>query len=146
VPDARQIAVADISARKQVSSWRLKDAAANFPMAIDDNSHRIIVVTRKPAKLIVYSEDGRVEASLPTCGDADDVFIDTKRHRLYVSCGEGVVDVLERRNDGYNEIARVPTRPGARTSFFVPSIDRLFVGVRASSNDPASLWVFRPTP
>jgi YVTN family beta-propeller protein len=146
VPDARQIAVADIGARKQVSSWPLKDAAANFPMTIDDDGHRVIVVTRNPAKLIAYSADGRVEASLSTCGDADDVFVDTKRHRLYVSCGEGVVDVLERRNDGYSEIARVATRPGARTSFFVPSIDRFVVGVRANSNEPASLWVFRPRP
>jgi hypothetical protein len=31
----------------------------------------------------------------PSDGDADDVFFDDKRHRIYVSCGDGVIDVLQ---------------------------------------------------
>ena len=27
-------------------------------------------------------------------GDADDVLVDAKRHGVYVSCGEGVMDVF----------------------------------------------------
>ena len=54
----------------------------------------------------------RWSARLPTCGDADDVFWDAKRERVYVSCGEGVVDVLRRRGDTYEELARVPTAAG----------------------------------
>ena len=69
-----------------------------------------------------------------------------KRHRVYVSCGEGVVDVLEPGEAGYRRLARVPTVSGARTSLFVPELDRLFVAVRARSNEPAAIWVFRPAP
>ena len=36
-----------------------------------------------------------------TCGDADDVFVDHKRRRVYVSYDEGVVDVLEPDEQGY---------------------------------------------
>jgi hypothetical protein len=72
------------------------------------------------------------------------VFVDRKRHRVYVSCGEGFIDVLEPGEAGYRRLARVPTVPGARTSLFVPELDRLFVAVRAVSNDPAAIWVFRP--
>ena len=32
----------------------------------------------------------------------------------------------------------------ARTALFVPELDRLFVAVRAGSNEPAAIWVFRP--
>jgi hypothetical protein len=47
---------------------------------------------------------------------------------------------------GYRRLARVPTVSGARTSLFVPELDRLFVAVRAGSNEPAAIWVFRPIP
>jgi hypothetical protein len=30
-----------------------------------------------------------------TCGDADDVFFDPKRRRVYVSCGDGNVDAWQ---------------------------------------------------
>ncbi len=67
-------------------------------MAIDRDAHRVLVVFRSPPTLMALSsQDGRVVAKIETCGDADDVFVDAKRHRVYVSCGEGVVDVLEQR-------------------------------------------------
>jgi hypothetical protein len=94
--------------------------------------------------MALSSQDGHVVAQAETCGDADDVFVDRKRRRVYVSCGQGVVDVLELVEAGYRRLARVPTVSGARTSLFVPELDRLFVAVRAGSNEPAAIWVFRP--
>ena len=61
-----------------------------------------------------------------------------------MSCGEGAVGVLEPGDAGYWRLGRVPTVSGARTSSFVPELDRLFVAVRAASNEPAAIWVFRP--
>jgi hypothetical protein len=55
-----------------------------------------------------------------------------------------VVDVLEQGETGYRHLARVPTVSGARTSLFVPELDRLFVAVRSRSGEPAAIWVFRP--
>jgi hypothetical protein len=107
----------------------------------------VLVVFRSPPTLVaVSSQDGRVVAKVETCSDADDVFVDPKRRRVYVSCGEGVVDVLELREAEYRRLARVPTVSGARTSLFVPELDRLFVAVRARSSEPAAIWVFRPAP
>jgi hypothetical protein len=65
---------------------------------------------------------------------------------VYVSCGEGVVDAFAAGAAGYRRLARVPTTAGARTSLFVPERDRLYVAVRARSNEPAAIWVFRPAP
>jgi hypothetical protein len=116
-------------------------------MAIDRDAHRVLVVFRSPPILMALSsEDGHVAAKTATCGDADDVFVDAERHRVYVSCGEGVVDVFAADAAGYRRLARVPTVSGARTSLFVPERDRLFVAVRAKWNEPAAIWVFRPSP
>jgi hypothetical protein len=116
-------------------------------MAIDAEAHRVLVVFRSPPTLMALSsQDGHIVAKHDTCSDADDVFVDARRHRVYVSCGEGVVDVLEQDEAGYRRLARVPTVSGARTSLFVPELDRLFVAVRARSNEPAAIWVFRPAP
>jgi len=144
VPDAHEIVVVDL-ATGSTQSLPTQGAGSNFPMAIDGKAHRFLVIFRNPPTLMAFSsQDGHVAAKVDTCGDADDVFVDRKRHRVYVSCGQGVVDVLETDEQGYRRLARVPTVPGARTALFVPELDRLFVAVRAGSNEPAAIWVFRP--
>ena len=146
VPDAREIEVVDLASEAN-RSLPTQGAGSNFPMAIDGEWRRVLVVFRSPPTLMALSsQDGRVAAKLETCGDADDVFIDARRRRVYVSCGEGVVDVLEQGEAGYRHLARVPTVSGARTSLFVPELDRLFVAVRARSDEQAMIWVFRPMP
>jgi DNA-binding beta-propeller fold protein YncE len=146
VPDARAIEVADLAAGTS-RSFSTPGAGSNFPMAIDADAHRVLVVFRSPPILMALSSDDQhLVTKTATCGDADDVFIDAKRHRVYVSCGEGVVDVFAADAAGYRRIARVPTVSGARTSLFVPELDRLFVAVRAKWNEPAAIWVFRPSP
>jgi DNA-binding beta-propeller fold protein YncE len=146
IPDAREIEVVDLTAKAN-RSLSTEGMRSNFPMAIDRDTHRVLVVFRSPATLMAFSsKDGGVAAKLETCGDADDVFVDSKRHRVYVSCGEGMVEVLERHEAGYGRLARVPTVSGARTALFVPEFDRFFVAVRARSNEPAAIWVFRPAP
>jgi DNA-binding beta-propeller fold protein YncE len=144
VPDARLIEVADLTKGEVVGAWATQPNHSNFPMAIDRETHRLFVVFRSPTRLVVMSMDGDVVGTLDTCGDADDVFIDTKRHRVYVTCGAGAVDVFEGRGGSYQRIGQVPTVSGARTSLFVPEIDRLFVAVRAVGKEPAAIWIFRP--
>jgi hypothetical protein len=90
---------------------------------------------------------GRVVAGLAVCGDADDVFFDPKRRRLYISCGEGAVDVVQQDDKGYRRLQRIQTSSGARTSLFVPELDRLFVAARAGRpGSDAAILVFRPEP
>jgi DNA-binding beta-propeller fold protein YncE len=147
LPKASQVGVVDLAAGKQVARWVAGELGANFPMAIDEEAGRLLVVYRHPAMLVAFdSRTGKIAARLPTVGDADDVFVDAKRHRIYVSGGEGAVAVIDAGSAGYAELARVHTVSGARTSLFVPERDRLYVAVRASGREPAAVWVLRPTP
>jgi DNA-binding beta-propeller fold protein YncE len=145
VPDARLIEVVDLAKNEVVGTWPTQPNHSNFPMAIDREAHRLFVVFRSPARLVVMSAaDGTVAGSLDTCGDADDVFVDAKRHRVYATCGAGTIDVFEDRAGSYQRVGQIPTVSGARTSLFIPEMDRLFVAVRSSENEPAAIWVFRP--
>jgi DNA-binding beta-propeller fold protein YncE len=143
VPDAKAISVVDSVTGQQKTSWPIADAGSNFPMAIDEASSQVVVVFRSPPKLRAYSmQTGKTVNELDICGDSDDVFFDAKRKRLYVSCGEGFIDVID-VSSAYKRIARIPTVPGARTSLFVPELDRLFLAVRASRGEAAAVWVYR---
>jgi DNA-binding beta-propeller fold protein YncE len=146
VPDASEIEIADLASQAS-RSLPTQGARSNFPMAIDSDAHRVLVVFRSPPTLMAFSsQDGRVLAKTETCGDADDVYVDPKRHRVYVSCGAGAVDVFDQQAGEYRRLTRVPTVPAARTSLFAPELDRLFVAVRAQSREPAAIWVFKPPP
>jgi len=148
VPDAGHIAVVDLAAAKQIASWSAPGASANFPLAVDASGMAVATVFRHPARLVLLeTKTGALTQQLDTCGDADDVFLDTKRRRIYVSCGAGAVDVFQGDAAGYRRLARVETSSGARTSLFVPEVDRLYVAARAGLlGSDAAILVFRPLP
>ncbi|MDE2250120.1 MAG: hypothetical protein KGL25_01770 [Gammaproteobacteria bacterium] len=147
VPDAHEVAVLDRLAGKQVAGWPEAQWSGNFPMALDREAHRLLVVFRHPAKLAAIDlASGKTTFSIDTCGDSDDVFVDARRHRLYVSCGEGYVDVLEKKGPAYIRIARISTVSGARTSYFSPELDRYFIAARAAAGTRAAIWVLKPAP
>jgi hypothetical protein len=150
VPDAGQIAVLDLAAGNQVATWRVPGLKSNFPMALDQAGARAAVVFRSPARLVLLdTKSGAVAANIETCSDADDVFFDARRQRIYVSCGEGAVDVMQEQAGNYHLLTRIKTTTGARTSLFIPELDRLFVAARAGLlgyGSDAAILVFRPQP
>ncbi len=148
IPDARQIAVVDLDGRRVLASWPTKAAGANFPMAIDPSQSLLASAFRSPPLLVLYDLSSAMERQrLPTCGDADDVFVDQRRARIYISCGAGELAVLEHGAAGWHELGRVRTASGARTSLFVPELDRLFVAERAGIlGSDAAIAVYRPPP
>jgi hypothetical protein len=136
--------VVDRKKKAVVGQWETGGALANFPMALDETNRRLFAVCRRPAVLVVFSTDsGAVITRIPTVGDSDDVFYDPARKRVYVSGGEGAVAVLQQQDpDHYQEIARLPTVKGARTSLFVPELGRLFLAVRKQGSEDAAIRVY----
>lgn len=147
IPDAKQIAVADLDSGKVTGTWPPGKLAANFPMILDDQDH-VAVVFRNPARLALFDKSaGRIVSDIETCGDADDVFFDAARHVFYVSCGSGAIDVIGNDKSGLKPVTRVKTAWGARTSLYVRELDRLFLAQRAGLlGNRASVGIFRPAP
>ena len=144
-PGALRIAVIDRPSGKQIARWGVAGALANFPMALDAAGRRLFVVYRTPALIGTFdTQNGDLLGQLPTCRDADDVFHDASRNRVYVICGEGAIAVLDASGRSPREQSRIQTRPGARTGLFVPALDRLYVAVPAHSNGPAEIRAYRP--
>ncbi len=147
VPNSSAIDVVDSTSGQKIASWPTRGRSANFAMALDHERHRVLVAFRRPAVLGVFgSTDGALTATVPTCGDVDDLFVDASRNRIYLSCGEGFVDVLAADDPAYRRVARIATASGARTSLFVPELDRLLLAVPARGGTAAAIWVYRPLP
>jgi hypothetical protein len=77
-------------------------------------------------------------------GDTDDLFFDAKRDRVYVSCGDGFLDTIQVEANGkLTRVAHQPTRDGARTCFFSPALDRLYVALPERGVHGAELRVYQ---
>jgi DNA-binding beta-propeller fold protein YncE len=146
VPDAKQVAVIDREKQTVSVTWPMTKFQANFPMALDEANHRLFVGCRQPARLVVFeTATGKAVADLAMSGDTDDLFYDAKRKRLYVSCGEGFVDIVEQRDaDTYRLRERIPTRSGARTSFYSAELDEFYLAVPQRGKQEAEIRIFRP--
>jgi DNA-binding beta-propeller fold protein YncE len=130
----------------KVTDWPLKTGKANYPMALNEADHRLFVVTRRPAQLVVLdTESGATIASVPCVADSDDVYYDTSRKRVYVPGGEGFLSVIQQVDaDHYQPLGKVPTTVGARTGLWYEKRDRFYLAVPANSRQGAALWVFAP--
>jgi len=61
LPSSHKIAVVDRLKRSVLANWQTGAASANFPMALDESDHRLFVVCREPAELLVFDmQSGRV--------------------------------------------------------------------------------------
>jgi hypothetical protein len=144
VPARKAVVVVDRDRREVLEAWTLEEAGANYPMALDAARHRLLVGCRRPARLVVLdASSGETVASLPCCGDADDLFYDAARRRVYVSGGAGSIDVFEQKGaDEYALLASVESAAGARTSLYVPESSRLYLAVPARGERGASIRVY----
>jgi DNA-binding beta-propeller fold protein YncE len=129
----------DLEERTVTATWALGDAGRNFPMAIDPAGRRLYIGCRRPARLLVMDAlSGKVSQSIACVGDADDVFYDAVHGRVYVSGGDGRVDVFTVGEGGtLAAAASVRTADGARTSLLTPDCRTLFVACPAGHGSAA---------
>lgn len=113
-------------------------------MALDVGRKRLFVGCRLPARLVVLDTvSGAVKANLPTVGDSDDIFYDASRSLIYVIGGEGAIEIFRQIDpDHYARVAKMPTASGARTGFFVPAWNKLFVAAPHRGSNQARILVF----
>jgi DNA-binding beta-propeller fold protein YncE len=141
VPSAGHIAVIERSTMAVVTTWPVVAARSNFPMTLDEAGHRLFVGCRQPAKVLAYDTmTGKHVGSADIVGDTDDLFYDAARKRLYVSGGEGFIDVVQpQAGDRFTRISRIATAAGARTSLYVPEQNRLYLAVPHRGSQQAEI-------
>ena len=145
IPSAKNIvAVVDRSARKIVATWTLGGARDNFPMALDEGNHRLFVSCRAPAEVLVLdTESGQILARIASVTHADDAWYDAANKRAYVTGGGGFITVIEQQDaNHYRRLAQFKTADGARTSYLLPQLDRLYLGVWGQGGKPEELRIY----
>src|SRR5258706_4793364 len=144
LPASGKIAVVNRETRAMIAAWPTSSATANFPMALDETHHRLFVAFRKPAKLFIFdTESGKEVAVLYSPGHADDIFYDDVRKQIYISGGDGSIGVVQQQDaDRYKTITKISTASGARTSFLVPELNRLYVAVPHRGTQGAEMRVY----
>src|SRR5213594_2229173 len=144
VPSANQIAVVDTAKQAVITTWPVGQYRANFPMALDEVHHRLFAGARNPARLVVVdTESGKQITALNISGDTDDVFFDQENKRIYVSAGEGNLDVISQIDaDHYQAAGNIATASGARTSLFVVDLHSIFLAVPHRGTQESAIRVY----
>ena len=113
-------------------------------MALDEANHRLFIGCRRPAKVLssTRARERRL-GSFDIVGDTDDLFYDSARKRLYISGGEGYIDVVQDEGGNrFTRLAHVATASGARTSLFAADQSRLYVAVPHRGSQKAEIRIY----
>jgi DNA-binding beta-propeller fold protein YncE len=138
VPSPCQLVVIDTDKNDIANTYPLQRAGGATAVALDEANHRVFVGCRKePILVVVDSETGKEITGVPIAAEVDDLFYDAQRKRLYASCGEGYVVVVQQKDaDNYEVLEKIPTAKGAKTSLFVPETGKLYLAVPRQEDKP----------
>lgn len=127
-----------------IDQWKMTTASANFPMSLDSVNHRLFIGCRHTPKLLIMdTQNGKTITSFDIDSDADDIFYDNTLKQVYISCGNGYVDIFKQRDaNRYSASEKIHTLPGARTSIFISPLSWLIVVSPSGFNRDASLLLY----
>lgn len=149
LPTESKIQVIDLKKREATATWPVSSQRPGDG-ALDESSYRLFVGTRTPPEMIAMdSQSGKELAHAPTVEGQDGVYFDSARRRIYVSGGRGedvgyIYAYQQNSPDHYESIGKIPTRPGAGTSFWSPAMNRYYVAAPAHDKEEAAILVFQP--
>lgn len=145
VPSANHVAVLNRNTRQVVATWPIEGAKGNVPMGYDPAHHRLMVGCESGVWQVIDTDSGKLVATLPIAPEPDGVHYDTQRRLIYVSCGEGEVDVIRQIDaDHYERAGTIPTAKGAATSMWSSQMKRFYLAVPQREGQEAALRVYRP--
>jgi hypothetical protein len=144
LPDAKSIAVIDLSNMKLIDTWKTNKLDANFPMALDTTGNSIMIGYRHPAAMITYdAATGKELNRTDLISDIDDIFYYDAKQLVFASGGGGAINIFKKDNTGtYKKLANVPVRSGARTSLLVPSMHIYALAERANGSKQADVLIY----
>jgi WD40 repeat protein len=142
------VEVFDRTNRTLLATWAIS-AVAKKPTAIalDEESRRLFIGTREPAKLIVLSTDsGKVVNSYPAPAMVDDMAYDSQRKRIYFA-GTEFLDVFQQKDaDNYERLGHIPTAFRAKTAILIPEMNKYYLAVPHHEKQIAELRVYEVLP
>jgi DNA-binding beta-propeller fold protein YncE len=143
-----QVAVVDLAKHSVVTTYPVKLAEGASPLAYDAKDGLLFVGCRKaPMVVVLDSKSGKELTSVAIPGGIDDLHLDARRGRLYASCGDGALAVIEKKGEMYVVSTKLETPKKAKTSAFSGSAGRLYLAVpRQQGMDAPEIRVYQAPP
>src|SRR6202521_4413255 len=138
----KEAGVVDLTSRELTARWPITGAETPNSMALDEANHRLFIATRTPPKMFVFNTDtGKIVTSVPISAFNDDMWFDVARKRIYLSGSETTTVLAQKDADHYEFVADVPTGFRAKTSLYVPQLNRFYAAVSGKGKPDAQLSV-----
>ena len=144
---ASLIAVLDIATHKVTDRFPLTLSDAGSPVAQDADNGLLFVgcPKMKPMVVVFDTKTGREIDSVVIPAGIDDLHFDSKRHRLYASCSDSALVVIEKVVDKYEVVAKLETPKDSRTCVW--SKGTLYLGVpKQEGKDGPEVRIFEARP
>ena len=138
----KEVGVVDLATRQLTARWPIPNAETPNSMALDEPHHRLFIATRKPPKFFAFDTDtGKVVTSMDCSPFNDDMWFDVARKRVYLSGSETTTVLSQTDADHYTHVAEVQTGYRAKTSLYVPELNRFYAAVSGKGKEGAQLAV-----
>jgi DNA-binding beta-propeller fold protein YncE len=149
LPTKSEVAVIDKQTRAVIATWPITKGKTNMAIALDVIQHRLYIGCRDAdvhgTIVVIDTQTGKEVESLPIGGWVDYMAYDSKRNRIYASCGVGEVYTYQKQKDGsHRQLPPTDTAVMAKTAFYSPELDRFFVTVPHLGGTTAQVRVFQP--
>jgi DNA-binding beta-propeller fold protein YncE len=120
VPDKKEIVVGDLATYKVLAHWALP-GCENYPMAFDEDHHRVFVMCRAAGNVTALDSDsGKPVAVIPLTPSAtsDDMFYDASKGRIYVlsSITQKVIRLAKASSKSCNRRTPITTRESRQSN------------------------------
>jgi DNA-binding beta-propeller fold protein YncE len=143
------VAVIDLGSNEVVDRFKLTKTETNGPLAYDRKAGLLFVGCggKAPMIIAVDAKTGKELASVDIPPGIDNLHYNAKRNRVYASCSDGSVAVVEKKGDEYLLVAKVATAKNAKTSIYHSGSGRLYVGApRVEGTEAPKVLVFEERP
>ena len=128
IEDKSSLTEIDPIAMKVLKTWSIAPGEEPSGLAFDKvNNHLFSVCSNK---LMVVSDaiSGKIIATEPIGDGCDGVAFDPATKRIFASCGEGIITVIQQESaDKYKVLENITTQPGARTITVDQSTHHIYV-------------------
>ena len=144
---ASLIAVIDIAKREITDKFPLTLSDAGSPIAQDSENGLLFIgcPKQKPMVVVFDTKTGKEIGSVVIPAGVDDVHYDARRKRIYASCSDKALVVIEKVGEKFEVVASIETPKDSRTCAW--SKGKLYVGVpKQDGKDGPEVRIYEARP
>jgi len=138
------VAVVDVAKREVTDQFAMTLADAGSPIDRDPKNGLLFVGCPKKGMIVIFdAKSGKELAGIDIPLGIDDLHFDEQRNRLYASCSDGNLVVLEKKNEKWEAVAKLKSPKDSRTCAWAGG--KLYLGVpRQDDAEGPEIRIYEP--